>query len=74
MRWTALIVNSNVLINAIDVLESVLGRLTDLKYDDKGRAIEIAEAENNFRRAIQLRKQLNNILELEEEIRLMTNN
>lgn len=25
-----------------------VGRLTDLKYDDKGRAIEIAEAENDF--------------------------
>jgi hypothetical protein len=74
LRWTALIISSDVLINAIDRLESVLGPLADLKYDDKGRTIEIAEAEDDFRRAIRLRKELNRIQDLEEEIRLMTNN
>ena len=39
---------SDVLINEIDTLESVLGRLSDLKYGDKARAIEIAEANNNY--------------------------
>jgi hypothetical protein len=34
---------SDILINEIDTLESVLGRLSDLKYGDKTRAIEIAE-------------------------------
>ena len=32
---------SDVLINEIDTLESILGRLADLKYGDKARAIEI---------------------------------
>lgn len=35
---------SDFLINEIDTLESVLGRLSDLKYGEKVRAIEIAEA------------------------------
>jgi hypothetical protein len=59
---------SDILINEIDTLESILGRLADLKYDDKARAIELAEANNDFRRAIRLRKQLNKIQNLEEEI------
>ena len=39
---------SDILINEIDTLESVLVRLMDLKYGDTTRAIEIAEAEKNF--------------------------
>jgi transcriptional regulator of heat shock response len=59
---------SDILINEIDTLESVLGRLADLKYGDKARAIEIAEANNDFRQSIRLRKQLNKIQDLEDEI------
>lgn len=59
---------SDILINEKDTLESILGRLADLKYGDKARAIEIAEADNDFRRANRLRKQLNKIQNLEEEI------
>jgi len=44
------------LINEIDTLESILGRISDLKYGDKVRAIEIAEANHDFRQAIRLRK------------------
>ena len=36
--------HSDTLINEIDTLECVLGRLSDLKYGNKIRAIEIAEA------------------------------
>ncbi|MGH9977856.1 MAG: hypothetical protein ACRD8Z_18775, partial [Nitrososphaeraceae archaeon] len=50
----------------IDTLESILGRLLDLKYGDKAR--EIAEADHNFKQAIRLRKQLNKIQDLESEI------
>jgi excinuclease UvrABC nuclease subunit len=46
-------------------------RLADLKYGDKARAIEIAEANHDFRRANQLRKQINKIQNLEEEISTM---
>ena len=59
---------SDILINEIDTLESILGRLADLKYGDKAHAIEVAEADNDFRRANRLRKQLNKIQNLEEEI------
>jgi hypothetical protein len=58
---------SDVLINEIDTLESILGRLADLKYGDKARAIEIAEANHDFRRAILLRKQINKLQDLESE-------
>jgi Peptidase family M23 len=47
---------SDILINEIDTLESILGCLSDLKYGDKARAIEIAEANHNFQQAIRLRK------------------
>lgn len=51
---------SDILINEIDTLESVLARLSDLKYGDKARAREITEANNNnFKQAIRLRKQPN---------------
>ena len=52
-------------------LISILGRLSDLKYGDKVRAIEIAEANHDFRRALRLRKQINKIQELEDEISIM---
>ena len=39
---------SDIFINELDTLESILGRLADLKYGDKARAIEIAEANNNY--------------------------
>ena len=60
---------SDILINEIDTLESVLARLSDLKYDDKARAREITEANNNnFKQAIRLRKQLKKIQDLESEM------
>jgi hypothetical protein len=40
---------SDILINEIDTLESILGRLADLKYGEKTRAIEIAEFNDDFR-------------------------
>ena len=43
----------------------------DLKYGEKTRAIEIAEANDDFRRAIRLRKQINKIQDLEDEISVM---
>jgi transcriptional regulator of heat shock response len=65
---------SDILINEIDTLESVLGHLADLKYGDKARAIEIAEANNDFRQSIRLRKQLNKIQDLEDEISAQCSN
>jgi hypothetical protein len=65
---------SDILINEIDTLDSVLGRLMDLKYDKKTRAIEISEANQDFRRAIRLRKQINKIQDLEDEISVMMHN
>lgn len=59
---------SDILINKIDTLESVMGRLSDLKYGDKTRAIEIAEANNDFKQAIRLRRQLNRLQDMESEI------
>jgi hypothetical protein len=59
---------SDILINEIDTLESVLGCLADLKYGNRVRAMEIAEANHDFRRAIQLRKQINKIHDIESEI------
>jgi hypothetical protein len=62
---------SDILINEIDTLESILGRLADLKYGEKTRAIEIAEANDDFRRATRLRKQINKIQDLEDEISII---
>lgn len=59
---------SDVLINEIDTLESVLGRLSDLKYGDKARDIEIAEANNDFQQANRLRKQIIKIQDIEDEL------
>ena len=60
---------SDILINEIDTLESTLGRLMDLKYGDKARAIEIAEANHDFKRASQIRKQFVRLYDAEDEIR-----
>jgi flagellar hook-basal body complex protein FliE len=59
---------SDILINEIDTLESTLGRLSDLKYGDIARTIEIAEANKNFRQAKRLREKLCDIHDLESEI------
>lgn len=59
---------SDILINEIDTLESILGRLSDLKYGDKVRAIEMAEANNNYQQANRLRKQLIRVQDTESEI------
>jgi hypothetical protein len=59
---------SDILINEIIMLDSILGRLADLKYGNRVRAMEIAETSHDFRRAIWLREQLNNIQDLESEI------
>jgi hypothetical protein len=59
---------SDILINEIDTLDSVLGRLSDLKYGDKVRAMEIAEANHDLKQAIRLRKQLVKTQDVESEI------
>ena len=59
---------SDILINEIDTLESILGRLADLKYGNRVRAMEIAESDHDFRSAIRLRKQINKLQDLESEI------
>ena len=65
---------SDILINEIDTLESILGRLADLKYGDHARAIEIAEANNNYQQANRLRKQLIKIQDTEDEISALIQN
>lgn len=59
---------SDILINEIDTLDSVLGRLSDLKYGEKAPAIEIAEANQKYKQANRLRKQIIQIQDLESEI------
>jgi len=59
---------SDILNNEIDTLESVLCCLSDLKYGDKARAIEIAETGNNYQLARRLREELCNIQDMESEI------
>ena len=59
---------SDILINEIDTLESTLGRLMDLKYGDKARSIEIAEANHDFKLANQIRKQFVKLYDTEDEI------
>lgn len=44
----------DILINEIDTLERMLGRLSDLKYGDKVRTIVIAEANYDFQQANRL--------------------
>ena len=65
---------SDILINEIDTLESTLGRLSDIKYGDKARAIEIAEANNNYQQANRLRKQIIKFLDAESEISAQCSN
>ena len=59
---------SNFLINEIDVLESILGRLSDLKYGAETQAIEVANANYDFKQANRLRKQLIKIQDTKVEI------
>jgi hypothetical protein len=59
---------SDTIINETDTLESVLGRLPDFKHGDIARAIEIAEANKNFRQAKQLREELCDIHDMESGI------
>lgn len=59
---------SDILINEIDILESILGRLIDLKYGSETRAIEAANANNDFKQANRLRKQLIKIQDAKSEI------
>jgi hypothetical protein len=47
-----------IIVNQIDTLKCVLDHLFYLKYGEKVRAVEIAEAKNNFQQAKQLRKKL----------------
>jgi hypothetical protein len=57
-----------VVINQIDTLKCVLDHLFNLKYGERVRAIEIAEANHNYQQANRLRKQLNKFQDLESEI------
>ena len=59
---------SDILINEIDTLESILGRLSDLKYGAETRAIEVANANNDFKQANRLRKKLIKFQDTEDEI------
>jgi hypothetical protein len=65
---------SDILINEIDTLESILGRLIDLKYGAETRAIEVANANNDFKQANHLRKQLIKIQDTEDEISAQCSN
>jgi hypothetical protein len=60
---------SDILINEWDTIESTLGRLMDLKYGDKARGIEKAEANHDFKRANRIRKQFVKMHNTEDEIR-----
>ena len=59
---------SDILINEIDTLESILGRLSDLKYGAETQAIEVANANYDFKRANRLRKKLIKFQDTEDEI------
>jgi hypothetical protein len=59
---------SDILINEIDTLEGILGRLADLKYGAETRAIEVANANNDFKQANRLRKKLIKFQDTEDEI------
>jgi hypothetical protein len=61
---------SDVLINEIDTLESILGRLSDLKYGAETQAIEVANANYNFKQANRLRKKLIKFQDTEDEINI----
>ncbi|MGH9923824.1 MAG: hypothetical protein ACRD5B_00455 [Nitrososphaeraceae archaeon] len=58
-----------ILLNEIDTLKCVLGHLFNLKpCGNKTQAIEIAKANNHYKQAIHLRKQLIKIQDVEYEI------
>lgn len=59
---------SDILINEIDILESILGRLSDLKYGAETQAIEVANANYDFKLANRLRKKLIKFQDIEDEI------
>jgi hypothetical protein len=59
---------SDILINEIDILKSVLGRLSDLKYGDKTRATEIVKDNNKFQQVKHLREKIIQIQDIESEI------
>ena len=59
---------SDVLINEIDALESILGRLSDLKYGAETQAIEVANVNYDFKQANRLRKKLIKFQDTEDEI------
>jgi hypothetical protein len=65
---------SDILINEIDTLESTLGHLSDLKYGEKVRAIDVAEASNNYQQANRLRKQIIKLQDIESEISAQCSN
>jgi len=65
---------SDILINEIDTLESILGRLSDLKYGAETRAIEVANTNNDFKQANRLRKQIIKIQDIEDEISAQCSN
>lgn len=65
---------SDILINEMDTLESILGRRSDLKYGEKVRAMEIAEANHDFKQANRIRKQLVKIHDTEYEISAQCSN
>lgn len=65
---------SNILINEIDMLESILGRLSDLKYGAETRAIEVANTNNDFKQANRLRKQIIKTQDIEDEISAQCSN
>jgi len=60
---------SDILINEWDTIENTLGRLMDLKYGEKARGIEIAEANHDFKEASRIRKQFVKMYNTEHEIR-----
>jgi hypothetical protein len=58
-----------ILLNEIDTLKCVMGHLFNLKPGgNKTQAIEIAKANNHYKQAIHLRKQLIKIQDVESEI------
>ena len=59
---------SDILINEMDTFESILGRLCDLKYGAETQAIEVANANYDFKQANRLRKQLIKTQDTEDEI------
>ncbi len=65
---------SDILINEIDTLESILGRLSDLKSGAETRAIEVANANYDFKQANRLRKKLIKFQDTEDEISAQCSN